>query len=109
MFDFARKRAAGSRSETAADRPRSRQPVTIGFEQLEGREMLSAGLFLIIIPDQSRPMMTMPRPYIGSFNPESPASTMVAMTPRTDPSDDREPDHPWPLSGRFRWRGLDRG
>jgi hypothetical protein len=108
MFDFARKRAVGSRSETAADRPRSRQPVTIGFEQLEGREMLSTGLFLTIIPDPSRPMMTMPRPYIGSLNPESSASTAVSMAPRVDPPEDREPARPWLLGGRFRWRGLGR-
>jgi hypothetical protein len=108
MFHFAKRRAAGSKSEAESDRPRSRQPITIGFEQLEGREMMSAGLCMIIIPDPSWPMMSLPRPYVGSFNPESPT---VSMTPRADPAQDREPapTRLWTMRGRFRWRGLDRG
>ena len=108
MFHFASKRAAGSKGEAESGRPSRRPPVTIGFEQLEGREMLSAGVCLTIIPDSPGPLMSMPRPYVGSFNPESPTASRA---PRPDPLDDREPapTRPWPLGGRFRWRGLDRG
>jgi hypothetical protein len=106
MFDFARKRAAGSGSGAGADRPRSRRPVIIGFEQLEGREMLSAGLSVTIIPDPARPLMNMPRPYIGSYNPEGSSTPRVSMTPRAV---DEELFQPCPYRGRSRWRGLGGG
>ena len=106
MFHFARKRAAGSKGEGGADRPRSRQPVIIGFEQLEGREMLSAGLSMTIIPDPARPLMNMPRPCIGSYNPEASARPRVSMTPRAVDDERVPPCSPW---GRLRWRGLGRG
>jgi len=106
MFHFARKRAAGSRSEAGADRPRSRQPVIIGFEQLEGREMLATGLSVTIIPDPSRPLMDMPRPYVGSYNPEAPTAPRASMTPRAVDDELIRSCPPW---GRFRWRGPDRG
>jgi hypothetical protein len=106
MFHFARKRAAGSRSEAGANRPRTRQLVVIGFEQLEGREMLSAGLSVTIIPDPARPLMNMPRPYIGSYNPEASSTPRVSMTPRAVEDDLVQP---CPFRGRLRWRGLGGG
>jgi len=106
MFHFARKRAAGSRGEAGADRLRSRRPVIIGFEQLEGREMLAAGLSVTIIPDPSRPLMDMPRPYIGSYNPETPTAPRVSMAPRAVDDELIRSSPPW---GRFRRRGPARG
>ncbi len=100
MFHFARKRAPGARGE--GDRRRPRPPITIGFEQLEGREMLSAGIALSIIPAETRPLSIMPRPYIGTMDPES---RPIVMLPRRDRSDDPGPDGPaglWPPGGRFR-------
>src|SRR5438309_10418208 len=82
MFDFARRRDAGGKTSTGRRGPRP--PITIGFEQLEGREMLSSGVALTIIPTESRPLMSMPRPHVGSFNPE--AST-VSIRPRDEPDE----------------------
>jgi hypothetical protein len=85
-----------------AKQRRSRAPITIGFEQLEGREMLSTGVALTIIPNETRPLSSMPRPYVGSFNPDTPLR--VSYRPQTDePISERRPARLRPLGGRFRW------
>jgi hypothetical protein len=99
MFHFARRRDAGGKASTGRRGPRS--PITIGFEQLEGREMLSSGVVLTIIPTESRPLMSMPRPCIGSFNPEASTGLTVSITPRDEPDEPRT-FRLWPLGGRFR-------
>jgi hypothetical protein len=94
-----RRDTAGHRS---TNHRRSRAPITIGFEQLEGREMLSTGVALTIIPTETRPLMSMPRPYVGSFRPDSPA--MVSYRPQSEePEPESRPHRLWPLGGRFRW------
>ena len=74
----------------------------IGFEQLEGREMLSGGIALTIIPTSNRPPASMPRPQFGSFNPSSP----LVVIYRADREDRNEvitsPGGLWPMGGRFR-------
>jgi hypothetical protein len=100
MFDFLGRRKAVRRSPT----DHRRGPITIGFEQLEGREMLSSGVALSIIPSGPSPLRSMPRPIVGSFNPESP--TAIPSPTIRKPLDDEEGPGPrfgsWPLGGRFR-------
>lgn len=104
MFDFRKNRGRTDRQAPAEIR-RVRPPVTIGFEQLEGREMLSTGVVRTIIPTESRPLLSMPRPYIGSINPEAPVSIPIRIEPAT-PKPEASPAGLWPPGGRFRWRGL---
>jgi hypothetical protein len=89
---------------------RPRGPITIGFEQLEEREMLSSGIVLSIIPTESRPLMSMPRPYIGSFNPESERAVTVRYSPEPVNSATTlpRPSRFRSLGSRFRGRGFDR-
>ena len=100
MFAFLGDRKA---SHWAPSGRRPRGPVTIGFEQLEGREMLSAGVCRSLIPADPRPLASMPRPIVAAFDP-------TAMTPpqaRPRPDVDEEGPGPqvgsWPLGGRFRF------
>ncbi len=102
MFDFLRKQAPGANGGTNRQRYRTRPPITIGFEELEGRDMLSAGVALTIIPTETRPLIRMPRPYFGSIDPES---RPVVTIPRRVEPEVSGPDRParlWPLGGRFR-------
>jgi hypothetical protein len=87
----------------------SRAPITIGFEQLEGREMLSTGVALTIIPTETRPLLSMPRPYVGTFNPEAKIAISVSTKPGTDSKARKANPNLWPTCGRFRWRGIDLG
>jgi hypothetical protein len=109
MFDFLGRGKPGRRGK-------GRGPVTIGFEQLEGRELLSAGLSLTIIPSGQPPLASMPRPIVGSLDPESdgpriiPVAMPVRVKVRVEPTRRRGPI--WPLGGRFRmgdgpWRMND--
>ena len=103
MFDFLGRRKADRRG--SGDRRRGRAPVTIGFEQLEGREMLSAGLAVTIIPSGLPPLASMPRPVVGSINPEAGGEGSVPVriksAIRPDPARGRW-TRPWPFGGRFR-------
>jgi hypothetical protein len=96
MFDFGRRKAK-------TDRRARRRPVTIGFEQLEVREVCSAGVALTIIPTEPRPLTAMPRPQVGSFDPQAERPVMVVMTPRREPVKRGEPGPSWPLGRRFRF------
>jgi hypothetical protein len=102
MFDFLGRHKADRRA--SSDRRQVRGPVTIGFEQLEGREMLSAGLCLTIIPSRIPPLARMPRPVVGSIDPEADGEgaikSLAAQKVRPEP--DRRWTRPWPLGGRFR-------
>ena len=103
MFDFWKDRRSTGRTASSPHR-RSRGPITIGFEQLEGRELLSVGVSVTIIPTDPRPLLSMPRPYVGSFRPEAEAPVVVSVKLRREPEDQKKrPGHrPWPLGGRFR-------
>jgi hypothetical protein len=103
MFDFLGRRKVDRRP--SADRRRGRAPVVIGFEQLEGREMLSSGMAVSLIPSGSPPLRSMPRPMVGSFDPESP--TAIPAPTFRKPLDEEAGPGPrfgtWPLGGRFRF------
>jgi hypothetical protein len=94
MFDFRKTRAVSRR----------RRPVTIGFEQLEVREMCSSGVSLTIIPTETRPLLSMPRPYLGSFDPQAERPITVALKPRREVEDRVSPLGLWHLGVRFRFR-----
>ena len=64
--------------------------------------MMAAGVVLTIIPTDLRPLLSMPRPYVGTFNPESSRAITVSMTPRSNPVTPEPAPRPWPLGGRFR-------
>ena len=64
--------------------------------------MLSSGVALTIIPTDTRPLTSMPRPYVGTFNPEASRAVMVAMTPRPKPDGTGWSRRLWPPGGRFR-------
>jgi hypothetical protein len=100
MFDFLGRRKTDRRAST--DRRRVGGPITIGFEQLEGREMLSSGLAVVIIPAGLPPLRSMPRPLIGSFNPEAGGEAATAPSPRPAPGHRELRSRRWPLSERFR-------
>jgi hypothetical protein len=103
MFDFLGRRKADRR--TPADRRRGRGPVTIGFEQLEGRALLSSGIVLTVIPSGFPPLANMPRPIVGSIRPEADGEGPFAGTIRLKvewPAPDRRRSRLWPLGERFR-------
>lgn len=83
--------------------PRHGRPITIGFEQLEGREMLSAGISVTIAPSVGPPLPSMPRPIVGRLNP---ADTGEAATVSVNyrPAEPEWPwSRPWPLGRRSRF------
>jgi hypothetical protein len=102
MFDFLGRQKKTNRRATIAYH-KGRGPVTIGFEQLEVREMLSSGLAVTIVPSGLPPLASMPRPIIGSFNPESGGEGRVEPTLKVRHEPDLRWMRPWPLGGRFRF------
>ncbi len=83
---------------------RRRYPVTIGLEQLEAREMCSLGVVVNIIPTEPRPLLTMPRAQVGTFDPQAERPITVSLTPRRDVEKRLSPTGFWSLGGRFRFR-----
>jgi hypothetical protein len=102
MFHFLRKSRIVPRN--GEGRQLARGPITIGFEQLEVREMLSPGLALTIIPTDTRPLLSMPRPYVANFDPEAERAVTVSLTPRREPEENDRLAGLWPFGGRFRFR-----
>ena len=107
MFNFPGGRGRDHRVST--DRRLARGPVTIGFEQLETRETLSTGLALTIIPSRVPPLASMPRPIVGSVNPEADADGWVAGPGPIRVTMEPEPEWRWTrprsIGGRFRMGG----
>jgi len=67
--------------------------------------LLSTGIALTIIPSQLPPLANMPRPIIGSINPEAAGEDPVISPPRLKvewPEPDRRRSRLWPLGDRFR-------
>ena len=64
--------------------------------------MMSAGVALTIIPTDLRPLLSMPRPYVGTFNPESDRPITVSMASRPRPGGPKPSPRPWSSGGRFR-------
>ena len=98
MFEFLGRRESSRR--TSCHRPRVRPPITIGFEQLEGREMLSAGMVRAIIPAPTAPLRSMPRPIVGRLDPEAEGEVVDPPKPRL--ASGFRWSRPWPIGGRFR-------
>jgi hypothetical protein len=94
----------GVKRRDSADRRREKGPVTIGFEQLEGRDLLSSGIALTIIPSRLPPLASMPRPIVGSVNPEAEGEGAAVRPFRVimEPEPDRRWTRPGSLGGRFR-------
>lgn len=107
MFDFLGRRKPDFRG--SGERRKVRGPVTIGFEQLEGRELLSSGLSLTIIPSSQPPLASMPRPIVGSIDPEADGQGMsltsrmpIQIKVKIHPEPARRRSHFWSLGHRFR-------
>ena len=65
--------------------------------------MMSLGMTLTIIPNETRPLPVMPRPQVATFDPEAERPITVSLTPRRfDPDDDIIPTPLWGLGLRFR-------
>jgi hypothetical protein len=102
MFDFLGRPRADRRASMG---PRQGRPITIGFEQLEGREMLSVGIAVTIAPSCNPPLPSMPRPIVGRLDPtDTGEARPLAVRYRTANSDPEfRWSRPWPLGRRSRF------
>jgi len=64
--------------------------------------MPSSGVAVTIIPTDLRPLLSMPRPYISTFDPESPRAITVSMPTRPGPDAPGLPARAWLFGRRFR-------